>query len=195
MAKRNVAVDFKKDIQTHKMEVLLNQGLYRHLQFMKPGNSHHWFEIVTWPGVLSIRGDMGCYTFSRVQDMFIFFHQGGGIEINPHYWEEKIIAGACSTRSICKTFDADYYKANVMNHLNNYSLTSKRKKQIKKELAEAIDWEDPMCMREVAEFKSEDGFELSDPWEIDYETYTYHYLWCCHAIVWGIAQFKLLEQN
>jgi hypothetical protein len=31
------------------------------------------FDVVTWPGHLSISGDMGCFVFTRVDDMFTFF--------------------------------------------------------------------------------------------------------------------------
>jgi hypothetical protein len=34
-----------------------------------------------------------------------------------------------------------------------------------------------------------DAFEFSDFWEHDLTEYTYHYIWCCYAIAWGIAEY------
>lgn len=44
---------------------------------------------MTWPGHLSITGDVGGYTFCRLRDMFEFFRGG---QINPGYWGEKLVS-------------------------------------------------------------------------------------------------------
>ena len=62
---------------------------YRHLLFRQPNSGNMWFEIITWPDSLMIRGDMGSWSFSRVQDMFTFF-RSDQLKINPSYWTEKI---------------------------------------------------------------------------------------------------------
>ncbi|URN11302.1 hypothetical protein LUW77_03145 [Streptomyces radiopugnans] len=73
------------------MTVLHNDGLYRHLRFMSPRTSEFRFELVTWPGSLTIRGDYGDpHTFSRLDDMFQFFRADRRRGINPHYWAEKL---------------------------------------------------------------------------------------------------------
>ena len=59
-----------RDVAKHKMTVRLDNGLYRHLLFRQPDTSNLWFEIVTWPHCLTIHGDMGTWSFSRVEDMF-----------------------------------------------------------------------------------------------------------------------------
>ena len=35
------------------------------------------------------------------------------------------------------------------------------------------------------------GYRLSDFWEVNLYQYTYHFVWCCYAIVWGIHQYDL----
>lgn len=50
---------FTKDVAGHVMTVLHDDGLYRHLRFVQPDRSGYWFEIVTWPGSLAVRGEMG----------------------------------------------------------------------------------------------------------------------------------------
>ena len=81
---------FVSDTDEHQMTILHDDGVYRHLRFKAPGTRFYWFDLVTWPGHLSITGDMGAFTFARVQDMFTFFY---GHDINPGYWGEKVIAG------------------------------------------------------------------------------------------------------
>ena len=54
-----------------------------------------------------------------------------------------------------------------------------------------FDEEDELIMRKaLADFECED-FSFSDSWEIRGSSYTYHYLWCLHAIVWAIQQYDV----
>jgi hypothetical protein len=55
------------------MAVNLDSGLYRHLSFRHPKRGFNWFEIITWPWGLTFNGDHGCWSFSRIEDMFEFF--------------------------------------------------------------------------------------------------------------------------
>ena len=66
---------FLKDVETHQVEILLDQGVYRHLRCRRVEQPTwlHWFDIHTGPNFLLIRGDMGSVSFSRVEDMFEFF--------------------------------------------------------------------------------------------------------------------------
>jgi hypothetical protein len=87
-----IAARFARDTASHRMIVLHEDGLYRHLRFTANprGYGEYWFDLITWPGCLTIRGDYGdAYTFSREPDMFEFFRsQRRGI--NPHYWSQKL---------------------------------------------------------------------------------------------------------
>lgn len=84
------AARFRRDTARHELTVLRDDGLYRHLRARAPEHSFGWFELITWPGALGIRGDMGSYTFSRDTDMFAFF-RGSAWQGAPNfqYWEEK----------------------------------------------------------------------------------------------------------
>jgi hypothetical protein len=85
---------FKSETASHKMTILQDSGLYRHLRFMNPKDSAYWFDLITTPNTLIFRGDGESFVFSRVPDMFKFFRSGlwpdGAIRINPHYWSEKL---------------------------------------------------------------------------------------------------------
>ena len=80
---------FDKDIENHKIEVLHDDGLYRHLRFSQGSFLYH-FDLVTWPGWLAITGDMGSFTFTRMHDMFEFFRLGSRSMPDFHYWAEKV---------------------------------------------------------------------------------------------------------
>ena len=192
---------FTKETASHKMQVLLDSGTYRHLIFRSDKDSWcNWFEIVTWPGSLIINGDMGSYSFSRIEDMFGFFRNSKDeeLKINPSYWEEKIQAQ--DRRTPAKRFDIDYYRENVLDSLNGYWLDGEggeRREQITAALQDVFHGSDDMQPHEIYEAVREfehDGFSLSDPWEISSETYTFHYLWCLYAIVWGIRQYDAAKQ-
>ena len=43
----------------HELHVLHSDGLYRHLRFQAPGTGMWHWDLVTWPGSLAIRGDIG----------------------------------------------------------------------------------------------------------------------------------------
>lgn len=92
MAKLTVE-SFLKNVENHTANILLDNGVYRHIHCSNNGSSNRHFNIVTYPGYLVISGDMGGFTFRRLNDMFNFF---GGYEgkpthpgINADYWHEK----------------------------------------------------------------------------------------------------------
>lgn len=208
-----VEVQFKADVLSHKMEVLMDNGVYRHLSFRQPKNSwHHRFDLVTYPGYLVISGDMGCWVFSRVNDMFQFFRSSDG-RINPGYWSEKIQNGSSGGRDDAKEYDGDYYKAALIEHLDGYDLEEHQKKQILDELdglefgdqfsiySHIQDFEvffdEPETELPISELakrpysppRKRESFTFQDVWEISSKVYSYHFLWCCHAIAWGIQQY------
>lgn len=75
----------------HELTILHDEGLYRHLRFRSPDRNAFWFDIVTWPGTLVVRGDLGeSYVFTCTTDMLRLFR---GHEVNPHYWGQKLDEG------------------------------------------------------------------------------------------------------
>ena len=82
---------FLKDVSKHTMVVELDQGNHRSIFFGQPGTSNQHFCINTWRGHLCISGDMGCFVFSRTDDMFSFFRDEVLI-IHESYWGEKLQA-------------------------------------------------------------------------------------------------------
>lgn len=105
---------FLKDVEDHKINVVMDNGLYRHINFSK-GSFCYSFNLVTWPGHLCIEGDMGTYVFSRVPDMFAFFRDeySEELKINTRYWSEK-----CETKGNIKEFSVDSFRENVQEYID-----------------------------------------------------------------------------
>lgn len=93
-----VLEQFRKDTADHQLEVILDQGMHRHLRLSKPGTSCYSYNVVTWPGYLAVSGDMGGSIFTRLPDMFEFFrekprqNEPDALYINQSYWAEKLHA-------------------------------------------------------------------------------------------------------
>lgn len=126
---------FAADVAEHQLTVLHDDGLYRHLRFQRPNTGIHYFDLVTWPGTLAIRGDLEGYMFTRVTDMFEFFRAASGWNmnrINPQYWAQKLDAQASPVRQYseekCRQVIAEYVDdAQPEHHADVYRWSGLRK--------------------------------------------------------------------
>ena len=195
--------EFLKDVSNHAMEVLRDDGVYRHLRFRQPQNSWlHYFEVVTWPGVLSIRGDVGTYVFARVPDMFDFFrcqNEDGTLHINDGYWSEKLIASDCNGRrgDGVMRFDPDVFceevKRRYVEHVRaNMRGMPDERKELRSALEDEVlgyaDAGEHEALRAAGSFEH-DGFMLTDFWEVECREYTVQFIWSLYAIVWAIQLY------
>jgi hypothetical protein len=183
---------FLKDVKNHRLEVKLDQGVYRHLICRNTnGSFNQRFEIITAPHTLLIRGDMGAVAFSRVEDMFNFFTDNPG-KINPHYWAEKIEGLQHDGSSHSYKFSGEAFRAELIQSLEGYTMTNRRRQYIAKQLREKIDWSDDesYTRRQVEDFKTDDGFEFSETWEISARVPLGRYIWLCRAICWAIGKYR-----
>lgn len=176
-----VKVRFDKDIKDHVITIIRDDGLYRHLRFSRPNTRTMSFDIITWPGYLAYVGDMGDFVFCRVEDMLTFFRHD---RINPSYWSEKLQApkpdGAMEySEEMAKEVVAYLIKENLEDE--NYS-TAEELKDITTD--EGIDH----FYRQLSEI-------VQDCHECYVKDYTFHFLWCCHALVWGIKQYDAAKKE
>jgi hypothetical protein len=192
-----IAERFQRETAEHEMTVLHDDGLYRHLRFQKPGTSLYWFELATWPGKLAFTGDMNGYVFSRAEDMFSFFRQSswqGGI--NASYWAEKVIA----SRDSVKTFSQDLFNKQVADDLKDGEesypgVTKAWNEKVNGFFADYnTEYEhDARAALNDFEYLPEgdtgEPFRFQEVWEWELRDYDWSFLWCCHAIVWGIQQY------
>ena len=180
---------FIKDVVDHEMTIENDNGVHRSLFFGVKGCGNKHFRIVTWPGHLAISGDMGDFIFARTPDMFNFFRNGGGY-INKTYWGEKL--KAVSTFGGYMKFDW----STAVDSLTDTLISCN----------EGIDDEDvKLKLNAVLRCTENDEFgfvEMVRNWDEDdtglnldpcdlygTEKFTYQYVWCLRAIVWGIARY------
>lgn len=229
-----IAERFARETAKHRMTVLHDDGLYRHLRFTqmhlcndaewRTTNGFYWFDLITWPGSLTINGDCGTYTFSRITDMFGFFRSRYGI--NPQYWAEKV-QGETRVQSYSEDKFRQQVKQDAANAEEEYpGLSAAIEERFYGVLAEWDTTHEDSARRALDEFKyvpegalcpvcSDDGervvlirkpaysdtltcpqgcgtklepFAFTDTWEWDLTDWDWTFLWCCHAIQWGIGQ-------
>jgi hypothetical protein len=225
---------FLKDTANHRMTVLLDSGIYRHIRLKQPGTGNMWFDLVTWPGCLTISGDMGTWTFSRVDDMFTFFRHtprrvkqsrclcavcgrlSTELKINPSYWAEKLQHGNYSGRDGAKVWDQATFQAHLLDQLKNHfedepEKLAELKTAVEEDIFQRHDGDGPHMMRHAAyeftyEFEADrwrTGYGHQRTWKFQFDgmdlpsgmVYSYHFIWCLYAIVWGVQQYDLSAQK
>lgn len=191
MTEMDIAERFKKIVIEHEMIVHHNDGLNRHLTFKSPRTYNNHFHITTWPGYLAISGDIGCYVFARLPDMFQFFRGDG---INPSYWGEKLqsvelnggyreFSEDCFNEAIKSdfeqwSFDDDEQKAKAWEALQESDLSEDSgQESLTAAVQAAMDYKCPVT-----------GNGFGDFWYHQLEDYTFRFLWCCHAIRWAVGE-------
>lgn len=184
-----VADRFKRDTANHVMTVLHEDGVYRHLRFRSPRTSEFWFDLITWPGCLTIRGDYGdAYTFDREYDMFPWFRSDRRWGINPHYWSQKLDGGRRSVQ--------EYSEAAFRQIVGELFVSAVRFDDAPRGFGKAVRAEildqdlsnegEARKLLESFEFK---GFDFGETWEYSFQDFEWSFLWACHAIVWGIERY------
>jgi hypothetical protein len=197
---------FLKDVQDHKLIVILDDGVNRHIR-LTTGSSCYQFDLITWPGHLCYTGDVGTYVFSRLHDMFDFFREknteyykskGIKLPVNLGYWSEKVEAS--DKHDGLKKWSGDKFKENVLEYISHCDIDPNIKSDFLKEIEDEI-FKDPdhewTSVYSIQNFTSDiiKDFEFSDFFECDCTVFSGRYQWCCFAIVWGIMQYDKHKSN
>ncbi len=200
------------DTAHHRLEIIRDDGVYRHLRMQQPGTSCYYYDIITWPGYLTVTGDMGTWAFSRCYDMFNFFGGWTG-EINTGYWSEKLEAGAGRSAHdfLAQAYDHDAFCSSLKEWLSEYFSDDETNipdvdwddesdepdsdKARIREIVRELCGEDFGC--DVLAYKAvyeADWPECVSSWElcsdITYKTYTSHFRWILFAITWAISKYQ-----
>lgn len=73
--------------EQHILDVMRDDGPYRHLQVTDTRDNQCRYDIITWPKYLTIAGERGSFTFAAgPDDMLPLFDR----QVNPGYWAEKL---------------------------------------------------------------------------------------------------------
>jgi len=209
---------FLKDVESHVMEIIKEDGLHRHVRFRKPGTMCMHFDLVTWPGYLCYTGDMGTYVFQRLDDMFEFFRTdreyaqryGKLLVINKGYWAQKLQAvDGNSQRSGATEFDSDKFKKVISEYRTNWIRSAKEDGSLnaeeRRELWEEVEDRVLRCVDDGGERAQIAAYDFSwspglpgsgrprwqfdDLFEHSFTKYTGRFIWCCYALAWGIQKY------
>lgn len=187
---------FLRDVRDHQMTIGLDQGVHRSIKFSRPGSSCYHFRLVTWPGHLAISGDMGCYVFCRVLDMFTFFRDPAMTgRINPQYWAEK--ADAVDRQGGYERFSHEKLANAVREDAAEWQVRLGDADKIRaevEELATSGFSNEHEAHEAIRDFQASDGNEFSY-FERSLRDWDHGYLWLCRAIVWGIKQYDLVKEG
>ncbi|XAZ30636.1 hypothetical protein AAHB34_15945 [Paenarthrobacter ureafaciens] len=187
---------FNRDVAGGTLTLAHDYDSYRHITFRPRSGNFCWFDIITSPGQLTIRGDMGDYMFSREHDMLRdFFHR----YVNAGYWAEKVLAQ--DVNSPIREYSFDKFRGQVLHDFwharEDYTPEEARA------LWEEIRFTGPLddyadnqhingAIDALQNFRAEsvDGFSFQVDFEQDFQDYSHQYLWCCHAILWVARAYR-----
>lgn len=199
---------FLADVADHQMTTIRNDGVHRHIRFKRPDSWAYWFDLITWPGTLCIDGDMGTYVFRRLEDMFEFFRtdlarHGTQLAINPGYWSEKLQAPAPQD---AEKFSADAFRQRVKEAFDAWAAEYESSDEPGSKAQLWSDLEDDVlsiaddgeiraidAARDFSSAAAED-FGMDDCWEWRCREYTFHFIWCCYAIAWGVKTYDVAKE-
>lgn len=183
---------FLKDVAKHTMRVLHNDGVHRHLHFAIPGSGHMHFDIVTYPNYLVYSGDMGCYVFSRLRDMFEFFRvrpRGNPetLHINEGYWGEKL--EAVDRPDGYREYQPELLEAYVNEWLDEVQADEELREEVRDNVLSYSQDGEYAARDALTNFEHDRRRPFQDSWECNFSAYTFRFVWCCYAIAWGIRQY------
>lgn len=201
---------FLADVKDHRLTVIHEDGVHRHLRFQKPGTMCMHFDLITWPGYLCYTGDMGTYVFTRIHDMLEFFRGGKPdnlfYSIDRRYWAEKVEAQ--DKGAGLKEFSEAKFTRAVMEYLVEWIRARREEttKEERRELWDAVidevvraDGDSDGMRKQIAanDFHHRvdltDGthvnFYFQDFWERNVEEWTHRFTWCCYALRWAVHQY------
>lgn len=214
---------FLKDVATHEMQLLRDDGVYRHLRFKRPGTACMYFDLITWPGFLCYTGDMGTFVFTRLRDMFEFFRtdreyaQRRGdrqLFVNHGYWSEKLVAVDSQRRNgsameFSEALLRAYVNETRLEWIREARASGSLSRDERRELWEEVDnevlsriddGEDAVYIA-LRDFRwipkrgrCAPEYEFTDFWEIEFKQFTRRFQWCCFALAWGIERYDSAQE-
>jgi hypothetical protein len=191
---------FCSDIKEHRVTVLRDDGLYRHLR-CSTGSYVYQFDVITWPGYLCYSGDMGCFVFTRLKDMFEFFRGRRAALIDRGYLAEKCVAVDKSDG--VREYSEQLFRDAVRSRFEGYAedlddvdkddMWSEIEAEVLPRASDGLQ----MAVQAALDFcyRAHDGGQhivFTDFWEHRLEDYTTRFWWCCYAIPWAIEHYDAL---
>ena len=187
---------FQNATREHELTVIQEDGVYRHLRMGKPDTRVWSWEIITWPGHLTITGDVGDgFTFARTHDMFDFFDESGYDDyygdgspfINPGYWAEKL---GHAQRGTEKNYSEDVFIDSVRQTLEDVRDCNNPDLDINDYIDQARSCADNE--HEARDWARSHTYTLGSDffWETDFSAFSEQYLIACYAIATTVRHYK-----
>ena len=183
-----VAEQFAKDTEGFVLIVLHEEGEYRHLRFQKPAERWGSTDIHTWPGGVVTSGDMADgWMFQRGLGFF-------ANRVNLSYWEEKL---ARSCRATAKEFSEVTLRAELASAVMDFDVPESLRDELDDDVAHLIDSilaehaGTNAALEQISDFTFEKecpdclesvNISFGDPYELDVEDYTWHFVWAAHVL-------------
>lgn len=182
--------EFLGHVAKHELTIVADGDRHRQLTFKDPATFNRHFHLTTWPGYLAFSGDMGCFVFARLPDMFEFFR---GDSIDFGYWAEKLQAVDKSDGYM--EFSAAFYHAAIKSDFEGWGFDDERQKaEAWKAIERAGLTDDPydvdQALNDAMRYKCPvTGRGFPDFYEHTLKDFTWRFVWACRAIRWGIEQY------
>ncbi|GGG64531.1 hypothetical protein GCM10011374_30210 [Kocuria dechangensis] len=178
------AAEFAADTAGHRLEVLHEEGLYRHLHCSAGGRIAQSFSIITAPGVLTFTGDRGHYVFAGHRDMLACFDDES---VNVSYWVERF--KACDIARPLREFSAEALAQSLEDAIaGDDEIDEDTAAAARAEILGAADAQD--AQERAEDFTCNGATAFPDVWEWDHEDYTPDTYWCRYALQWAVARYR-----
>lgn len=180
------------DLSQHRMRIVMDKDVHRHIRFSNDGSFIHHFNLTTWPGFLAITGDMGDYLFQRLPDMFAFHRKPMDHNIDIDYWAKK--CRAQDVNSPIKHFSDTAFKRAVRDYASEFDEQEDKAgtfiaDQIEDLLSATYSTADEAISQALYIVDDRARSVFPEIHEYDLTEHSYHFRWCCEAIRWGINQY------
>lgn len=194
---------FLQETREHKLTVVFDAGLRRHLRVAKPGTGMWSWSLITWPGYLTTVGDVADgYLFRREEDMIDFMRlsplhrrnspEGEIPSIDYRYWAEKLVgrerrdvrrydARAFKRLVLDRLDESDEFSAETIAELKPQYVESARQRRAELLASAAAAADDERTAREWLE-ENVDLMGQDTYWESDLGDWDVHFLYACWAI-------------
>lgn len=193
--------EFAANTAKHELEVLHDDGLYRHLRMREPGTGIWHWDVVTWPGHLATSGDIADgFTFTTHhddEDMLWFFDVSrydrftdGAPYIKPDYWSEKLNR---NQQELATEYSPDEVRSYVDTTVCEGIADGVIDTDIAEDLFTSFGWVDAKDESAVWNWLSEFQEYLTDWPEGDLTRYRSQFLYACYAIATTIETYREKE--
>ena len=184
---------FLDDVKNHTLKIRQDLSLLKHL-VLNDGTSNCAYEIVSTQNTLMITGDCGTYVFRHGLSIWNIIDEEDMVNIEPDYWQTKCLSESIAENGV-KLFSVEKFHNAVRKWVTedfNAEEAAERLELVSSILSADNEFE---CCEALVHFEHPQ-IDFTDFWEQDFTEYTYHFIWCCYAIVHAIRIYcKTIQGN